>query len=98
MTADYDAIFARVEVLAVAFRREIAENQRLGVEFNSARAEVKRLREDARENHQLRARMEELLIGVANGLKGDPAPLKRHDWSDLPALAAEMRAQFTNAP
>lgn len=33
-----------------------------------------------------------LLIGTANALKGDPGPLVRHDWSDLPAVAAKARA------
>ena len=56
-------------------------------------AEVERLKMEADESHDLRARMEQLLIGAANGLKGDPGPLTRHDWSDLPAIAAEAKAQ-----
>lgn len=41
----------------------------------------------------LRDRMSELLTGVAAALKGDPPALTMHDWSDLPALAAELRRQ-----
>jgi hypothetical protein len=57
-------------------------------------AEVERQAAEADENEDLRARMERLLIGAANGLKGDPGPLTRHDWSDLPVVAAEARAEI----
>ena len=46
------------------------------------------------EEAALRERMSALLTGVARGLKGDPPPLVMHDWSDLPALAAEMRVKL----
>lgn len=46
------------------------------------------------ESEQLRERMSRLLTGVAAGLKGDPLPLMMHDWSDLPALSAAMRAKL----
>ncbi len=32
----------------------------------------------------------DLLTGVANALKGDPGPLRRHDVSDLPAVAVAV--------
>lgn len=35
-----------------------------------------------------------LLRGVANALKGDPGPLKLHDQSDLPAVAAALMAKL----
>lgn len=35
-------------------------------------------------------RMADLLTGVAAALKGPPAPLTAHDWSDLPAVAAAL--------
>lgn len=38
---------------------------------------------------RLRGRMSELLTGVANALKGEPAALSSHDWSDLPVVAAK---------
>jgi hypothetical protein len=48
------------------------------------------LREAVEEYDQLLTRLRDLLTGTANALKGDPGPLKLHDWSDLPAVAAAM--------
>lgn len=45
------------------------------------------LRQETDEYDQLITRQGELLTGVANALKGEPAPLSMHDWSDLPAVA-----------
>lgn len=45
------------------------------------------------ESDALRERMAGLLTGVANALKGDPGPLKMHDWSDLPTVAASVVAE-----
>lgn len=38
-------------------------------------------------------RMSVLLTGVAAAIKGPPPPLTLHDWSDLPARAAELVTQ-----
>lgn len=54
-------------------------------------AEVDRLREAEEESDALRGRMAELLTGVANALKGQPDPMTKHDWSDLPELALALR-------
>jgi hypothetical protein len=51
------------------------------------------LRRELEESEALRDRMADLLTSVANALKGDPGPLKVHDWSDLPAVAAETAAR-----
>lgn len=40
------------------------------------------------ESIALRERMADLLTRTANALKGDPGPLRSHDWSDLPDVAA----------
>lgn len=55
---------------------------------------VEQLVEEAEDDDTLRTRLGTLLTGVANGLKGTPAPLHHHDWSDLPALAAATAAQL----
>lgn len=34
-----------------------------------------------------------LMHGTANALKGEPAPLHMHDWSDLPKVAAALIAE-----
>ena len=40
------------------------------------------------------SRLTTLLRGVADGLKGDPGPLKLHDWSDLPVIARRVREEM----
>lgn len=40
----------------------------------------------------LNERLSNLLKDTANALKGDPGPLKTHDWSDLPKVAADAIA------
>lgn len=50
-------------------------------------------REESQDDETLRERMATLLHETANALKGDPGPLRAHDWSDLPRVAAELRAE-----
>lgn len=50
-------------------------------------------RADEAESERIRDGMRDLLVGVAAGLKGDPPPNVLHDWSQLPRLAGEMRAE-----
>lgn len=45
------------------------------------------------ESVSLRERMASLLTQTADALKGDPGPLTLHDWSDLPEVAREVRAE-----
>lgn len=50
----------------------------------------------ALEEHEadlIRGRMENLLHGVANALKGEPKPLHMHSWHDLPEVAANMKRE-----
>lgn len=49
--------------------------------------------EDEEEVSALLDRMGALLAGVANALKGEPAALAMHDWSDLPEVAAKVAAE-----
>ena len=42
---------------------------------------------------QLRDRLAELLEQTANALKGPPPANTLHDWSDLPKVAAELKAR-----
>lgn len=56
-------------------------------------AEVKELRQDLAESDALQNQMASLLDGVAHGLKGEPPPLTCQGWWDLPAVAAEARAE-----
>jgi hypothetical protein len=45
---------------------------------------------------RLRARMSELLTGVANALRGEPPPLVRWDWSRLPKEVGDVVAERGN--
>ncbi len=49
-----------------------------------------RLTEETHEYEQLTGRMSMLLTATANALKGEPAELHLHDWSDLPAVAKRL--------
>lgn len=51
------------------------------------------LRDEIEDTATLSARLGALLHNVAIGLKGPPRPLHGHDWSDLPQVAADMRAE-----
>jgi hypothetical protein len=53
--------------------------------------------DEAWDDEALRERMASLLRGTANALKGDPGPLAAHDWSDLPRVAAALRAEVVVA-
>lgn len=56
--------------------------------------DVARLREDNSEYADLLGRLSLILTRTANALKGQPAPNAMHDWSDLPAVAAELVASL----
>jgi len=43
---------------------------------------------------ELLDRLSKLLTDTANALKGDPGPLKLHDWSDLPKVAQRLVDQL----
>lgn len=58
------------------------------------RQAIHELRAEAKEADRLNARLSSILTHTANALKGEPAPLCMHDWSDLPAVAASMRAKL----
>lgn len=45
---------------------------------------------------ELNERLTMLLVGVANGLKGEPEPLTAHSWHDLPSLARAMSIDAVN--
>lgn len=55
---------------------------------------VERMAGEAEGDDQLRRQLAALLTGVANGLKGMPAPLRSHDWSDLPKKAEQARIEL----
>lgn len=55
---------------------------------HKVRAEQER---DDAEKHS--RRLGDLLKQTANALKGPPADLSMHDWSDLPTVAAKLRAE-----
>lgn len=45
------------------------------------------------EDTALRERMSDLLTRTADALKGSPGPLRLHDWSNLPEVAASARQE-----
>lgn len=59
--------------------------------------EIRKLRAEAEEYHQLITRQGDLLTGVAKGLRGDPPPNTWWDHSDLPERAAETRRHLGEA-
>lgn len=61
----------------------------------AAREEGRTQRDE--ESDALRTRLANLLTDTANALKGAPGPLRAHDWSDLPRVAADLRAELMAA-
>jgi len=53
--------------------------------------ELNLLRREINAYATLNTRLEDLLTATANALKGDPPPLRSHDWSDLPAVATLLK-------
>lgn len=51
------------------------------------------LKHDRDDLQRVLNRLSELLTGTANALKGEPGPLHLHDWSDLPVVAGQLRAE-----
>ena len=49
---------------------------------------------DYDQTHETMVRLAKLLERVAIALKGPEPELVAHDWSDLPALAAKMKARL----
>lgn len=41
----------------------------------------------------VQSRLREILVGVAEALKGRPRPNEAHDWSDLPELAHKVATE-----
>lgn len=48
--------------------------------------------ESAEEDRALCDKLADILARTANALKGDPAPLHRHSWHDLPEVAHRLVA------
>jgi hypothetical protein len=69
--------------------------RRSGRIARDALAAIEALEREAADDDALRDRMRDLLTRTANALKGDPGPLKLHDWSDLPEVAARLRAMLS---
>jgi hypothetical protein len=67
----------------------------LRAEIDALVNSVDRLQEEVDEYDILTTRQGELLHGVANALKGEPGPLRLHDWSDLPAVAQAVAGERT---
>lgn len=67
---------------------------RAGCEIAAYLAQIAELRAEVDEDDRLRGRLEEILTETAAALKGPPPPLTMHDWSDLPAVAREMRGEL----
>jgi hypothetical protein len=51
------------------------------------------LKDDLHDERRLREKLADLLERTANALKGQPAPLHLHDWSDLPKVATQLKAE-----
>lgn len=62
-------------------------------EIERLEADNARLRQEVEEYASLTGRMSRLLEATATALKGDPGPLRLHDWSDLPMVAALSAAE-----
>lgn len=80
------AIAARMDGVAVAEPQQAAAHKAEVYEQMAAR--IAALEKDAEEAFATGQRMAQLLTGVANALRGEPAPLSAHSWHDLPERAA----------
>lgn len=56
-------------------------------------AERDRLRTDVDEYDDLLLKLSRILTGTADALKGEPGPLRMHDWSDLAVVAAGVMGE-----
>lgn len=70
--------------------RGMRDQARLRVEATALIKERDALKADQDDTHTTLGRLSELLTGVANAIKGPPAELSSHDWSDLPLRATHM--------
>lgn len=66
--------------------------RRMAAALRTLAQENEALRQDRDLCERTRTNMRRILNDVAEALKGSPAPLHAHDWSGLPALVRELRA------
>jgi hypothetical protein len=59
--------------------------------INEQYEEIEQLKINLDEERRLREKLADLLERTANALKGPPAYLYSHDWSDLPKVATQLR-------
>lgn len=87
------------EVAALAPRETFydGEIRKLCASHEALRAALATAEAERDESDAVREMMSPLLTGVANALKGQPPPLTLHDWSDLPAVAATVKASRDSA-
>ena len=76
---------------------DFSDSTFMSEEIDELRAALKERDAEIDENEALRDRMSSLLTEMANALKGPPAALSLHDWSDLPKVAATQRAVMQRA-
>lgn len=55
--------------------------------------EIAKLKRDLEDADRLRERLATLLTEIAAVVKGPPPPDVMHDWSQLPRLVADMKAE-----
>jgi hypothetical protein len=65
-----------------------------GHHLNLFEAAIEKLDEATQANDEYEAlldRLSQILTETAAALKGEPGPLRMHDWSDLPEVARRLR-------
>ena len=73
-----------------AMREIITAYEQAAARIRDLEAQLAEARREAADDDWYRDRASSLLTGVANALKGEPAPLHMHDHSDLPEVAKAL--------
>jgi len=69
---------------------------KIKLELQQAKLELQEAKEEIDDYYKTMQRMKEILTKTANALKGEPEPLRSHDWSDLHVVADKVKKRASN--
>lgn len=85
------AVIGRLPVVVTPLKPAVDD------EIKDALAQLATARAEAAEDEALRERMADLLTRTAAAIRGEPEPLARHTWHDLPERAGAAMAALAGA-